>query len=261
MESDFDPETADIIAWGISPDGNTPGTVIYWLTRGAKNLERIEVPATAKWGVVRDGHTVAVAVGEPGSKSVEMNLIKTFATHGFADEFAARLREALNNPCEWIAERWDWSSGHTHGKADPLLVIPTDHPATNDALATNAVLATKYRQLQRGEVVDGNILITKDWLDTTSDLEQRYASLRGGKTVDGQTLVDVTEYDDLVTRSGHLQALLNGNDVDGKRLLPVSYVQRMARLSDALGSALATINDHAWGDDIAHLGFQLERTY
>ena len=67
MESDFDPETADIIAWGISPDGNTPGTVIYWLTRGAKNLERIEVPATAKWGVVRDGHTVAVAVGEPAN--------------------------------------------------------------------------------------------------------------------------------------------------------------------------------------------------
>lgn len=257
MESDFDPETANIIAWGISPDGNTPGTVIYWLTRGAKNLERIEVPATAKWGVVRDGHTVAVAVGEPGSKSVEMNLIKTFATHGFADEFAARLREALNNPCEWIAERWDWSSGHGHGKADPLLVIPTDHPATNDALATNAVLATKYRQLQRGEVVDGNILITKDWLDTTSDLEQRYASLRGGKTVDGQTLVDVTEYDDLVTRSGHLQALLNGNDVDGHQLMQVTRIIQLLRYEGAAKAVFSALDDRLTASDIDHLSYEL----
>lgn len=192
MESDFDPETADIIAWGISPDGNTPGTVIYWLTRGAKNLERIEVPATAKWGVVRDGHTVAVAVGEPGSKSVEMNLIKTFATHGFADEFAARLREALNNPCEWIAERWDWSSGHTHGKADPLLVIPTDHPATNDALATNAVLATKYRQLQRGEVVDGKRLLSVSLVQRLTRMENVVGRILGA-TEDGLTGADLNQ--------------------------------------------------------------------
>lgn len=245
MESDFDPETADIIAWGISPDGNTPGTVIYWLTRGAKNLERIEVPATAKWGVVRDGHTVAVAVGEPGSKSVEMNVIKTFATHGFADEFAARLREALNNPCEWIAERWDWSSGHTHGKADPLLVIPTDHPATNDALATNAVLATKYRQLQRGEVVDGHILINRA---NTQELA------RGG-----MVLIADSTYWNLTAESARLHQLLNGKDVDGKRLLPVSYVQSMARMESALGHVLGVIDDNLQHTDVDKLGFTLDR--
>lgn len=201
-----------------------------------------------------------------------------------ADQFARRLTACLEQPgpSSFNSEHFPDTPVESASQFDAATAAAAPH---YDSLTITKVVyaelkadAERYRQLAAGETVDNERLVNDSVYEAILARSDKYELLLQGGVVDGRILIDRANskklvapagtvmladstYRNLTAESAQLHQLLNGKDVDGKRLLPVSYVQRMARLSDALGSALATINDHAWGDDIAHLGFQLERTY
>jgi len=163
-----------VVFWSLSTNSETGEAQIHWYKKGDSDFEKVNVPGGVQttWGCAHDGSYVAFMCSTPNNP-LRFNVIGPFGSEEQAQLFAGRISKMLNDPYQWIGEKWDATGGHR--TVDP----PVTHNVTLDEATTAARSAYDTVEITKG--VHAELL---------ADAE-RYRRLAAGNDVDGKRLLTV----------------------------------------------------------------------